>query len=220
MTKPMYGIYGASGFGREVIPLAREELLKQGISFDRLVFIDDGVETIKVLNGHRVLSFAEFLNENASERYVNIAIANSNVREKIETRLRADHVLDWSIQANNCVIMDDVQIGCGAILSPFVTLTSNIRIGKYFHANIYSYVAHDCIIGDFVTFAPSVRCNGNVIIEDHAYIGTGAMIKQGTPQQPLVIGRGAVVGMGAVVTRSVPAGVTVVGNPAKPLVRS
>ena len=96
-----------------------------------------------------------------------------------------------------------------------MTLTSNIRIGRQFHANIYSYVAHDCVIGDFVTFAPGVKCNGNVVIEDHAYIGTGAVIKQGRPGQPLVIGRGAVVGMGAVVTRDVPAGATVVGNPAK-----
>ena len=72
------------------------------------------------------------------------------------------------------------------------------------------------MIGDYVTFAPSVRCNGNIVIEDHAYIGTGAVIKQGTPEKPLVIGKGAVVGMGAVVTKDVPPGVTVVGNPAKP----
>ena len=76
-------------------------------------------------------------------------------------------------------------------------------------------MAHDCLIGDFVTLAPGVHCNGNVVIEDHAYIGTGAVIKQGQPGQPLVIGRGAVVGMGAVVTRDVPACTTVVGNPAK-----
>ena len=76
------------------------------------------------------------------------------------------------------------------------------------------------MIGDFVTFAPGVKCNGNVVVEDHAYIGTGAMIKQGLPGQPLVIGRGAVVGMGAVVTKSVPAGATVVGNPARLLVKT
>lgn len=70
-----------------------------------------------------------------------------------------------------------------------------------------------------MTFAPGVKCNGNVVIEDHAYIGAGAVIKQGKPGEPLVIGRGAVVGMGAVVTKSVPPGVTVVGNPARPLVK-
>jgi acetyltransferase-like isoleucine patch superfamily enzyme len=96
-----------------------------------------------------------------------------------------------------------------------VTLTSNIRVGRHFHANLYSYVEHDCVIGNYVTFAPGVKCSGNIVVEDHAYIGTGALIKQGRPGQPLVIGRGAVVGMGAVVTKDVPAGATVVGNPAR-----
>jgi len=119
------------------------------------------------------------------------------------------------VAATNVVQMDDVQMGVGAVLSPLVTLTSNVRIGKHFHANLYSYVEHDCVVGDFVTFAPRVHCNGNVVIEDHAYIGTGAILKQGQPGKPLVIGRGAVVGMGAVVTKSVAAGATVVGNPAR-----
>lgn len=73
------------------------------------------------------------------------------------------------------------------------------------------------MIGDCVTFAPRVSCNGNVVIGDGAYIGTGAVIKQGTPDRPLRIGAGAVVGMGAVVTRDVAPGMTVVGNPARPL---
>jgi acetyltransferase-like isoleucine patch superfamily enzyme len=119
------------------------------------------------------------------------------------------------VKAANVVVMDDVQIGPGAVLCPFVTLTSNIRIGQQFHANLYSYVEHDCVIGDFVTFAPGVQCNGNVVVEDHAYIGAGAMLRQGKPGEPLVIGRGALVGMGAVVTRSVTPGTTVVGNPAR-----
>lgn len=214
MSIPIYAVYGASGFGREVMPVAREALKAQGIDIVRLVFVDDAPE-LSHANGHEVMRYEEFMALPASERYAVIAVASSSVREQLAARLLADGINPWAVQATNVVSMDGVKLGEGSLLCPFVTMTSNIRIGKYFHANIYSYVAHDCVIGDFVTFAPGVMCNGNVVIEDHAYIGTGAVIKQGSPGAPLVIGRGAVVGMGAVVTKSVPAGATVVGNPAR-----
>ena len=218
MNQALFAVYGASGCGRGVMPLAREQLRSEGIPIDRLVFVDDKPET-PVVNGLRVLTYAEFLVTPASERHVVLAIANSAVREKLAVRCQSNGAHLWSVSAGNVVVMDEVQIGKGAILCPFVTLTSNVRIGCCFHANIYSYVEHDCVIGDFVTFAPGVKCNGNVVIEDHAYIGAGAIIKQGKPRQPLVIGKGAVVGMGAVVTKDVPPETTVVGNPAKPLVK-
>ncbi len=213
MTK-LFAIYGASGCGRSLMPVARQQLARE---YDRseIIFIDDALTEVASVNGHRAMNYQMFLNESASEKYVQIAIANSRVREKIAQRLEAENISLWSIQADNVVLMDQAEIAAGAALSPFVSITSNIKIGKCFHANLYSYVEHDCVIGDFVTFAPGVKCNGNIHIQDHAYIGAGAMIKQGTPDQPLVIGRGAIVGMGAVVTKSVPAGVTVVGNPAR-----
>jgi sugar O-acyltransferase (sialic acid O-acetyltransferase NeuD family) len=212
----LIGVYGASGCGRGVMPLVRAALAPAAGS--ELVFVDDSVGT-DVVNGHRVLAWEAFLLSEAERRQVCLAIANSAVRERLAARCAAAGVSLLGARAANVVVMDDVQVGEGEILSPFVTLTSNIRIGRCFHANLYSYVEHDCVIGDFVTFAPAVRCNGNVVIEDHAYIGAGALLKQGRPGQPLVIGRGAVVGMGAVVTRSVPPGATVVGNPARPIVK-
>lgn len=215
-TQTLYAVYGASGYGREVIPLAREQLERAGISASQLVFVDDQPGPPEV-NGQRLLSYAQFLAEPAAERHAVLAIASGTVREALAMRLSADGVQPWAVTAANVVQMDGVQLGVGAVLSPFVTITSNVRIGHHFHANLYSYVAHDCVVGDFVTFAPGVHCNGNVVIEDHAYIGTGAILKQGQPGRPLVIGRGAVVGMGAVVTKSVAPGVTVVGNPARPL---
>jgi sugar O-acyltransferase (sialic acid O-acetyltransferase NeuD family) len=212
-----YAIFGASGCGRGVMPLARQQLqlaLNKGEA--ELVFVDDRPPASQV-NGQRVLTYAEWMTEPASSRYVCIAIANSQIRQRLALQCAAEGMSFFEVRAANVVQMDDVKLGEGAVLSPFVTLTSNIRIGRHFHANLYSYVEHDCVIGDFVTIAPGVMCNGNVHVEDYAYIGAGAVIKQGSPSAPLVIGRGAVVGMGAVVTKSVPPGVTVVGNPARPL---
>ena len=198
--------------------MVRQQLqATQAQSFD-LVFVDDAPPA-EVVNGHRVLTYAHWLAQPAASRHMNIAIANSAVRQKLAERCVADGVGFFEARAPNVVQLDEVAIGPGAILCSFVTLTSNIQIGHHFHANLYSYVEHDCVIGDYVTFAPGVQCNGNVHIEDHAYIGAGAVIKQGKPGAPLVIGRGAVVGMGAVVTKSVPAGVTVVGNPARAMER-
>ena len=210
----LYAIYGASGCGRSLMPVARAQLKRLGNSAE-IVFIDDSLVAETIINSHRAMNYAAFKAQPATQKQVLIAIANSKVREKISIQLEQDAIELWSVQADNVVLMDEVEIAAGTALSPFVSITSNIKIGKCFHANLYSYVEHDCVIGDFVTFAPGVKCNGNIHIEDHAYIGTGAIIKQGTPDKPLVIGKGAVIGMGAVVTKSVPAGVTVVGNPAR-----
>ena len=218
-NNPIFAIYGASGCGRGIMPLAREQLQRQGLNCAQLVFIDDQPQAEQI-NGRPVLRYTEFLACAAKERYVALAIANSAVREKLAQQCAEDGIQPWAVQAANVVIMDEVRIGEGALLCPFVTLTSNIQIGRYFHANLYSYVEHDCMIGDYVTFAPGVHCNGNIVVENHAYIGTGAIIKQGSPGRPLVIGHHAVVGMGAVVTKNVPPETTVIGNPARPMKRN
>lgn len=188
------------------MPLLRQQF---AAPHARFVFIDDGSGSESV-NDHPIWTFERFLREPASLRGAAVAIAKSGIREMLDWQCRDAGVELLGITASNVVVMDDVQVGPGALLSPFVTLTSNIRIGRCFHGNLYSYVEHDCVIGDYVTFAPGVHCNGNVTIGDHAYVGSGAVIRQG-----LTIGAGATVGMGAVVTKDVPPGVTVVGNPAR-----
>jgi len=215
---PSYAIYGAAGCGRSIMPLARQQMRDEGIEHSRLIFIDDA-NTEKSVNGHPILTYDDYLRESADKRFVAIAVADSNVRKQLAAKCSSNRILPWTVLAANVVIMDEVTIGEGAILSPFVTIASNTRVGQYFHGNLYSYVEHDCMIGDFVTFAPGVKCNGNVVIEDHAYIGAGAILRQGRPGSPLRVGCGAVVGMGAVVTCDVAAGATVVGNPAKPILK-
>ena len=202
--KQLIGIYGAAGCGRGIMPLVRFAQPHAD-----LVFIDDRL-TGTIVNGYLVLGWDQFLNRPTKDKSACLAIANSAIREKLAIKCDLAGVRLCSARAANVVELDEVEIGDGACLSPFVTLTSNIVIGRAFHANLYSYIEHDCRVGDFVTLAPGAKVNGNVTLEDHAYIGSGAVIRQG-----IFIGKGAVVGMGAIVTRDVSPGDTVIGNPAR-----
>ncbi|WP_108812365.1 NeuD/PglB/VioB family sugar acetyltransferase [Sphingorhabdus sp. Alg231-15] len=213
-SKKIIAVYGKSGFGREVMPLVSTTIAELNSSV--VLFVDDS-KSEEVVNGYPVWSYADLISKTDTEKYVVIAIADAAIRRSIARKCEKDSIKFLSIVASNHIRMDSCTVGEGAIFSSHTVLTSNIQIGKHFHCNIYSYVAHDCVIGDYVTFAPGVKCNGNVHIDDNAYIGTGAILKQGTSEKPLRIGKGAVVGMGAVVTKDVADGAIVIGNPAIPM---
>ena len=184
----MLAIYGAGGFALQIL---------ETVGATDVVFISDSTSS---LPGVEVRSEVP---EGAS---LAIAIADPMARRTIAGRY-SDFA---TVIANTARISPHARIGEGSILCDFTTVEAKAKVGKHFHGNIYSYVAHECEIGDFVTFGPRVSCNGNVRIGNGAYIGTGACIRQG-----VTIGEGATVGMGAVVVRDVPAGATVVGNPAR-----
>ncbi len=107
---------------------------------------------------------------------------------------------------SHCFIENDVVIGDRVTIKNGVSIYDGARIGN------------DVQIGPNVTFTnDKYPRQGNtafncceIWVEDGASIGGGAVILPGVR-----IGPGALVGAGAVVTRDVPAGVIVVGNPAR-----
>lgn len=203
------GLCGTGGFAREVAALALAQADGDGVCH---IVLQPGEGAV---NGLPVV----LQDDLASDTVISITIADAVERRRVDAVMRAADRTFISIVAPTCVFRGPSEIGEGAILCDHVVITANVVIGRHFQANLFSYVAHDCVLGDFVTLAPRVCINGNTVIEDDVYIGTGAILKQGTPDRPLRIGRGAVIGMGAVVTRDVPAGAVVVGNPARPLER-
>ena len=213
----IFAVYGSGGFAREVMPLLKKIKISNENNY---YFIDDYIQKESLVNGTKVLTFDKLLHDFSTHNiYCSIAIADFNTRRIITEKCKQNGVKIISIKADNCYVMDEVSIGEGSILSPFVTITSNVTIGKSFHANLYSYVGHDCMIGDYVTFAPGVKCNGNVKINDNVYVGTGAIIHQGRSNKPITIGKNSKIAAGAVVTKNIPENVTVIGNPAQVLTK-
>lgn len=183
-----------------------------------LLFVVEGQEGESEVNGYRLIGLDDFLELDGRKRF-NVAIGDSRARQRIAEICLARKIEPFSVVARTVIRLDKNEIGEGCMISEQTIITSNVKIGRFFQANCQCNISHDCVIGDYVTFAPGVKCNGKVIIGDHAYIGAGALIKEGRYGKPLVIGDGAVVGMGAVVIRDVEPYVTVVGNPARPLVK-
>ncbi len=217
--RPLYGLFGTGGFGRPVMPILQGMVRQRHGDGADLAFIEDIPVTAQV-NGVPVVSTDAFLALPRASTFFNVALADPHRRMAVCERFLEAGLDPISIISPQAIVMGPAEIGEGAIICSFCTITTNVRIGRFFHANIYSYVEHDAVIGDYVTFAPRVNCNGNVTIKDLVYIGVAAAIRQGDYGRPIVIGRGAVVGMGAIVLDSVPDGETVVGNPAKPIRRA
>jgi sugar O-acyltransferase (sialic acid O-acetyltransferase NeuD family) len=105
-------------------------------------------------------------------------------------------------------------IGHGSCVGPGCAISGQVEIGAHTWLGSVAVIGHDCVLGAGATIAPSATLAGGVTLGAQAYVGSGAVLRPG-----ITVGEGALIGMGAVVLRDVPAGVVVVGNPARPLAR-
>ena len=106
-------------------------------------------------------------------------------------------------------------IGAGSHLLPGAIVNAGADVGMNVIVNSGAIVEHDCRVGDHAHIATGARLASTVRVGEGAHVGAGATVRQG-----IAIGAEAVVGAGAVVVADVPAGQTVVGVPARVLVRS
>jgi sugar O-acyltransferase (sialic acid O-acetyltransferase NeuD family) len=209
----LLGIIGTGGCAREVMPFASEIAENLGAV---LTFVET-VPRVDRIGALPVMSEAEFFAKPARKRFFNPAVSDPVGRAAVCSRFEAKGAEAVDLVSPHALRYERNDIGTGLIACSFSIITTDTRIGRFFHLNTHSSVTHDCVIGDFVTFGPRVSCSGAVHIDSGVFVGAGAVILPGTPERPLRIGTGATIGAGAVVLRDVAPGTTVAGNPARVL---
>jgi sugar O-acyltransferase (sialic acid O-acetyltransferase NeuD family) len=214
MDRIPIAVYGAGGFGREVAWLA-QSCSHADCLYDVVCFIDDN-EALQgcSLNGIPVMNLNAARERHPDARVVG-GVGTPRARERLMDKA-AEKGFDFEMLIHPRVERSSwIHYGTGTVICAGCILTTNITMGRHCQINLDCTIGHDVVMGDYATLAPGVHVSGCVHLGKRVYIGTGAVIINGTPDNALLICDDAVVGAGACVTRSVPPGTTVVGVPAK-----
>lgn len=107
---------------------------------------------------------------------------------------------------------ENISVGSYSTLNEgvFLNAQGNIKIGDYVHISPFVIINSSQI--DLKNFSKKLHKNESVLIENHVWICSGAIINPGVR-----IGKMSVVGAGAVVTKDIKPFTVVAGIPAKPI---
>lgn len=204
------GIFGTSGFAREVADIAYE------LGYEPFFIAKDEAELEAWEFTEKVILESE-INKTPDSKYV-IGIGENAIRESLMNRYK-DLLVFVNLIHPSATFgrgqRDIIESGQGIIVCAGARFTSNILVGDHTIFNLNVTIGHDVIIESFVNIAPGAHISGNILIKHHCWIGTGAAINQGTNEKKLIIGSGTIIGSGSVVINDCDDQAVYVGAPAK-----
>lgn len=146
-----------------------------------------------------------------------LAIGNPHGRARIQLheRLVEEGLSPITLAHPTAWIAENATVGAGSQILAGAIVGVEARLGRECIVNTKASVDHECVLEDGVELAPGVTLCGVVRLGVNAWVCAGATV---LPR--ITIGDDATVGAGSVVTLDVPRGVTVVGVPAKTMVKT
>lgn len=196
-------IIGARALGREVCNYARE------VGFDVVGFLDDKADALHGFAGYPpILGSVENWAVHVDDRYV-CAVGDSLMRAKYAAIIEQKGGSFVSVIHPTAYVGPNVKMGDGCVVCPFAVVDCDLTMGRHVIANTHAYVAHDCVLEDYVTLSPNVHLGGRTIIRHAAFLGINASTIPDTE-----IGKYSYVAAGACVTNAVIGSVLVAGVPA------
>lgn len=204
------GIFGTSGFARELGDIASD------LSY-RVIYVARDQSELEAWNFAGEVMLECDVGENCKMGFA-IGIGENAVRQKVAHRfannLRFTNLIHPSATFG-LRQRDAIEASHGVVVCAGVRFTNNIQIGNFTVFNLNATIGHDVIVDDFVNVAPGVCISGNVHLGARCWIGTGAVVNQGTADAKLLIGSDTIIGSGSVVVKACEPNATYVGIPAK-----
>jgi sugar O-acyltransferase (sialic acid O-acetyltransferase NeuD family) len=203
-------VVAASGLAREALAVERQLGRYSGV----VVLDDDPRRWGTELAGHPVVGGSSLATE-YPDHAVLVCAGRGIARRAIVRRLAEAGVEEE--RYTSCVhpgveVSPGSVIGRGSIVLAGVVLTADVRVGEHVVVMPHVTLTHDDVVEDYATLCAGVTLGGEVRIGRAAYLGMASSVRE-----RVEVGAGAVLGMGAALTRSLPAGETWVGVPARPV---
>lgn len=205
-------VYGVGGHAK-VVAAAIE-----GSGHQIACYAADLSERQSIFRGAPFVQPSDLKNEYLAGRFnaIVLAIGSNRGRKEVFERLMGTDFPNAcfmpKIVHGQAIHDESVQIGIGTVVFAGAILNPDSKIGCFAIVNTGVIIEHDCFVGDFAHVASGVSMGGRVTIGDGSLIGTGATILH-----DVTIGKRCIIGAGSVVIHNVPDDMTVVGNPARPL---
>lgn len=204
-------IIGARGWGREVYDIAKA-CIATGTELRVKGFLDDKSDALDGYENYPpILGPVETYDVKPDDVFV-CALGDVNYKKHYSDIILNKGGEFVSLVHPTAYFGSNVKIGKGCILGPYVSISSDSKVGDFVTFLIKSHVGHDCFIGDYTHIGTLTNISGFVTVGKMVTIHPCCNI---IPHKK--VGDNAVIGTGSVVISKVKEGTTVFGNPAKKL---